>query len=121
MESKVVLVAMLLATLSSASIQSGRTTPPAGEIKLDFNLDEAMVRKFDRNKDGALNLGEFQDIMEAQLRKAAAANPNNKVKIKDADLVKFRAGLREPFKVFDKNANGLITLAEMNQALQSKK
>lgn len=120
MEGKVILVAAVLAMLSSVSTQSARTTPPPGEIKLDFNLDQTMIKQFDRNKDGALNLGEFQDIMEAQLRKAAAASPS-KAKITGADLIKFREGLKEPFKVFDKNANGLITLAEMNQALQTKR
>jgi Ca2+-binding EF-hand superfamily protein len=113
-------LALLLTAQSLTGTNSG-TESPSGEIKLDFNLDEAMVGKFDRNKDKALNLNEFQNVMEAQLRKAIAANPTAKAKMKNSDLIQFRKGLEAPFRSFDRNSNGSITLLEMRGVIQERR
>jgi hypothetical protein len=88
----------------------------APAVTLDFKLDEAIVRRFDRNKDGALDLGEFQNAMEGQLRKAISATAGLKPP-KPGELAGFRAGLTVPFRTFDQNANGSITLTEMRTAV----
>ena len=105
--------AALLLALQATSAPDHAAAPG---VKLDFAFDEAMVRRFDSNRDGALSLPEFQNAMEAQLRKAIAATPRMKAP-KKGDLTGFRAGLVEPFKTLDQNANGSITLAEMQSSV----
>lgn len=106
---------MIEAVLLLALQTTGAPTSPA--VKLDFKMDEAMVRRFDVNKDGGLSLREFQNAMESELRKAIATAPGAKPRITKGELAGFRASLAGPFRTFDLNANGSITLVEMRTAV----
>ena len=105
--------AALLLALQATSAPAHAAAP---SVRLDFAFDEVMVRRFDSNKDGALSLPEFQNAMEAQLRKAIAATPRLKAP-KTGELKGFRAGLTGPFKTCDQNANGSVTLVEMRSSI----
>jgi Ca2+-binding EF-hand superfamily protein len=110
---------MLTAALLLALQAATTTTPPAQqdprrELQVNMQLDAAFVTESDRNGDGALSSDEFVAAMDRRIDAAIAANPAAQKKITLAHRVKMREAMMEPsFRGFDKNSDGLLTIAEI--------
>ena len=72
---------------------------------------EEMVENLDFNKDGFVDIGEFRELYE--MVKEKKNDEGNKVSEDDDE------DLKEAFKVFDDNKDGLITVEELGLVLSS--
>lgn len=101
------------------AMQALAQTPPTEDpnhpsLDINTNIDARFLRKFDRNRDGAVNLSEFQDAMTERLKEAAAANPAAMAKITPEFIREFRnTMIADSFRKIDRNGDGRITEDEL--------
>jgi len=114
------LIVALLVALQAAATPS---TPGDAqhELKVDMQLDAAFFAEADKNGDGGLSLDEFVADMDRRIEAAIAANPAAQRKITPEHRAMMREKMLAPaFRGFDKNSDGVLTLAEISPAPKPK-
>jgi Ca2+-binding EF-hand superfamily protein len=90
---------------------------PQHELKVSMDLDAAFFAEADKNGDDGLSLDEFVAGMDRRIDAAIAANPAAQKKITPENRVAMREKMLAPaFRSFDKNSDGILTLAEITPA-----
>ncbi|PVX30502.1 hypothetical protein [Sphingomonas pokkalii] len=108
-----------LALLLALQAVSNPPTPsaPQHELKVDMQLDAAFFAAADKNGDGGLSLDEFVGGMDRRIDAAIATNPAAQKKITPDQRAAIREKMLAPaFRSFDKNSDGILTLAEITAA-----
>jgi len=90
---------------------------PQRELKVNMDLDAAFFAEADKNGDGGLSLDEFVAGMDRRIDAAIAANPAAQKKVTPENRATMREKMLAPaFRGFDKNSDGILTLAEITPA-----
>lgn len=107
----------LILLVVAQTAQNVPPTDPQHELKVRMDLDAAFFAEADRNGDGGLSLDEFVAGMDHRVDAAIAANPAAQKKITPENRVAMREKMLAPaFRSFDKNSDGILTLAEITPA-----
>lgn len=114
---------MLTIVLLLATQVAPTTTTPSDrqhELKVDMQLDAAFFAEADQNGDGGLSLEEFVAGMDKRIDAAIAGNPAAQKKITPDNRAMMREKMLAPaFRGFDKNSDGILTLAEIRSAAKA--
>jgi hypothetical protein len=114
------LISLLLAAQSAPATAPTPASDPKHELQINTQIDAAFIAAADLDHDGALSLPEFQRAMTARIDAAIAANPEAQKKIRPDQRQTVQEVIVALFKSFDANADGRVTLAEVDSYTRAR-